>query len=206
MDTAEQARAAVSFSRRGPSLAPTRGRRPLLPQQSRPAPQGHRLGSSSSAGSLRWRQQQLRPGGGNRSRCRGALDSRRRSSAALASHRCFSSAPRSPCEAGPAHPPRRRRRSRNAFEERGDILLHLLSPQRQTASDFCICYWREILRCTVPTRKAKLDLPLLLDSVSCVLHSSPFPFIFLHCFSNIMYYYSIWTLIYKKKNMDITAL
>ena len=35
---AEQARAAIPFSRRGPSPAPARGRRPLLPWQSRPAP------------------------------------------------------------------------------------------------------------------------------------------------------------------------
>src|SRR6185503_5009904 len=35
---AEQARAAVPFSRRGPSPSPARGRRPLLLRQSRPAP------------------------------------------------------------------------------------------------------------------------------------------------------------------------
>ena len=67
--------------------------------------------------------------------------------------------------AAPAHPPRRRRRSQNAFEERGDVFLHLLSPQRQTASGFCLCCWRGILRCTVPTRDVKMDLPPLLESV-----------------------------------------
>jgi hypothetical protein len=52
-----------------------------------------------------------------------------------------------------------------AFEERGDAILHPLSPPQE----FCLLHylicWRCYHRCTVPTQEAKLLLPLLLESV-----------------------------------------
>jgi hypothetical protein len=54
----------------------------------------------------------------------------------------------------------------DAFEERGDAILHLLSPRMQTAFHNCLLYWRSCIARTVATGEAKLLLPPLLDSVS----------------------------------------
>ena len=55
--------------------------------------------------------------------------------------------------------------SANAFEERGDVFLHLLSPRTQTASRGCLVCWMPIWCGTVTIGEAKMDLPLLLESV-----------------------------------------
>jgi hypothetical protein len=57
-----------------------------------------------------------------------------------------------------------RRRSPNAFRERGGVSLHLLSPRRQNAWRVCLPCWRGNSRSTVPNGDAKLHLHCLLDS------------------------------------------
>jgi hypothetical protein len=53
----------------------------------------------------------------------------------------------------------------DAFEERGDAILHPLSPQYAFCLTLCLSCWREIRPCTVPTRDAKMEMHVLLDSV-----------------------------------------
>jgi hypothetical protein len=50
----------------------------------------------------------------------------------------------------------------NASEERGDVFLSLLSPQRANCIASCLVCWRGLPWCTVPIGEAKMDLPLAL--------------------------------------------
>jgi hypothetical protein len=52
-----------------------------------------------------------------------------------------------PRPAGPPLPPQLARS--NAFEERGDTKLHLLSPRKHFAMCICLLYWRSCLAWTV---------------------------------------------------------